>query len=83
MSINSHQGIPQYYVSTAHGTLVRDSRGFSDWRPWGDQHARELDAVVTACGKGADGWRVFADLPFPSVPTVTCRTCMVAAKGKP
>lgn len=78
MSDNSHQRIPQYFVSTPHGTLFRDNRGITDWRPWGDQHAREIGAVVTACGKGADGWRLFADLPFPSAPTVTCRKCMVA-----
>lgn len=78
MTSSSYEGLPQYFVSTAHGTLIRDDRGFSDWRPWGDQHARELGTNVTACGRGAAGWRMFADLPFPSVPTVTCRKCMQA-----
>jgi hypothetical protein len=78
MSDSSHQGLPQYFVSTAHGALIDDGRGLTDWQPWGDQHARELGAIFTACGTWADGWRTFTSLPFPSSPTVTCRKCMVA-----
>lgn len=74
----SHRDLPQYFVSTPHGSFVGDGQGPIDWKPWGDQHARELGAIFTACGAWADGWRTFSDLPFPSSPAVTCRRCMVA-----
>lgn len=77
-SYSSHRSLPQYFVSTQHGSFVGDGQGPTDWEPWGDQHARELGAIFTACGAWADGWRTFSDLPFPAAPAMTCRKCMVA-----
>jgi hypothetical protein len=68
--------LPTWLVSARNGW--RDfgpGRRPSKWRPYGVQHARQVGALLTACGEPAADWEMFWDLPFPAEPRLTCSDC--------
>lgn len=88
MSVTSRpevRALPRYYVSARHGRIERVGNRAGSWQPFGNHHARQVGAPVTACGLAAHDWRMFWELPFPSTPEATCPACMavVASTERP
>jgi hypothetical protein len=68
--------LPTWLVSARNGWREFGLAGRpSRWRPYGVQPARQVGAVVTACGEPAADWEMFWDMPFPAEPCVTCSDC--------
>lgn len=85
MSNPRQRGIPTWFASAPHGRYVLSSGAVPLWRPYGIHHARQVGASRTACGRGALGWELFWEVPFPDYTAETCRECalVVAAWREP
>ena len=75
-ALSTIRPLPTWLVSARNGCHELGPGGRpSRWRPYGLQHARQVGALVTACGEPAADWEMFWDMPFPAEPRITCADC--------
>jgi len=53
------------------------------WRPFGRRHALVPGSRLTVCGRDAQTWRVFVDLPFDVDQAEACLACGDPLRGRP
>jgi hypothetical protein len=73
-------GSSTWVVASPH--RVRDA---SDglWRPFGRRHALVPGSQLTMCGRDAQVWRVFVDLPYDVDQAEACLDCSDPLRGRP
>ena len=47
----------------------------TEWRPYGQHHARKVGSLMTACGASAVEWPMFWDMEFDAGDPKACPEC--------